>query len=360
MIPLPYYTPVFIYLILTITLIVWVQTIQYEGREKEVIRFNKVLAYSLLIFTILYMGYRPISGRYFGDTETYAAYFQRFAEGAVISSDKEIVFNSFMKVCSKVMDIHQFFTLCSLLYILPLYLACRKWFRRYYLLAFLMLLGAFSFWPYGTNGVRNGIATSLVIMGIAWSNRKWMSVALFSFAIGIHTSVYLPILAFGITFFVKNTKYYLWGWALCIVLSLAFGGFWENFFARLGFGDDRMSAYLLSDEFNYQFSSIGFRWDFLLYSAIPVYMGYHYIFQRGYKNKMYIQLFNTYLVANAFWILVIRASFSNRFAYLSWFLIPIILVYPLLRKTVWSHQYPKIGILLVMHFLFTYIMFLKG
>jgi len=121
-----------------------------------------------------------------------------------------------------------------------------------------------------------------------------------------------------------------------------------------------MADYLLNDEYADQFSSTGFRWDFLLYSAIPVYLGYHYIVKRGYKNKMYIQLFNTYLVANAFWILVIRASFSNRFAYLSWFLLPIVLIYPLLLKNFWPHQYPKIGLMLVLHFLFTYIMFLKN
>ena len=38
-----------------------------------------------------------------------------------------------------------------------------------------------------------------------------------------------------------------------------------------------------------------------------------------------------YLTANAFWILVIRSSFSNRFAYLSWFLMAIIIFYPFFK-----------------------------
>ena len=59
-----------------------------------------------------------------------------------------------------------------------------------------------------------------------------------------------------------------------------------------------------------------------------------------------------------FWIIVINASFSNRFAYLSWFLYPIVLSYPLLRMSIWKNQGRKTAYILIAHSLFTYLMWL--
>ena len=39
-----------------------------------------------------------------------------------------------------------------------------------------------------------------------------------------------------------------------------------------------------------------------------------------------------YILANTFWILVIRANFSDRFAYLSWFIYSAVLIYPLVTN----------------------------
>lgn len=358
MIPLPYYTAFYINLILVITLLIWVQTNQYQDKEISVTGKNQIIAFLLLIFTIYYIGSRPISGYYFGDTATYAKIFKEFATGKKISSDKEVLFNTFMKICAQVMNINQFFTLCAMLYVVPLYIACRRWFSAYHPLAFIMLLGAFSFWSYGTNGIRNGIASSLVILAMSYGDRKGMSILLLVMASSFHTAVMLPVLGFVLTYFVLNSKYFLGGWLVSIPLSLALGSFWENFFAGLGFADTRLSSYLLSNENAYQFRHTGFRYDFLLYSAIPVLFGYLYVYKYNFREKLYLQIFNTYLFVNAFWILVIRANFSNRFAYLSWFLIPIVLIYPILRQNIWKKQYSKIGLMIFLHFLFTYFMFL--
>ena len=119
---------------------------------------------------------------------------------------------------------------------------------------------------------------------------------------------------------------------LCIPISLAAGGFWENFFGSLGFQDDRLSYLTEGNVNDDDFSSTGFRWDFLLYSATAVYAGWYFIIKKGFEDKIYFWLFNTYVFANAFWILVIRANFSNRFAYLSWFMMALVIIYPLLKK----------------------------
>ena len=119
---------------------------------------------------------------------------------------------------------------------------------------------------------------------------------------------------------------------LCIPLSLVSGGFWEGLFA--GFMADERSSYLTDGNINNDsFSSSGFRWDFLLYSASAVYTAYFFIFKKNFTDQRYNRLVCVYLAANAFWVLVIRANFSNRFAYLSWFMMGIVIVYPFLTNS---------------------------
>jgi hypothetical protein len=145
-------------------------------------------------------------------------------------------------------------------------------------------------------------------------------------------------------------------WILCIPFSLVAGGFFEGFFAGLGFEDDRL-AYLTEENIHGdEFAYTGFRWDFLMYSATAVFAGWYYIIKKGYRDKVYFWLFNTYIFANAFWVLIIRANFSNRFAYLSWFMIGLVIIYPLLRVKLLEKQFEKIGLILLFYYSFTYVM----
>ena len=150
--------------------------------------------------------------------------------------------------------------------------------------------------------------------------------------------------------FVNQPKWYFKFWLLAIPLSIALGGFWTSLFTSLGFGDDRLGAYLSGEG-----ASTSFRFDFLIYSASAVATGWYFIFKRNYKDEIYYRLFNTYLITNAFWILVIRANFSNRFAYLSWFMMAIVIVYPFLKQEL-DRKHIVIGRVVMLYFTFTYFM----
>jgi len=66
---------------------------------------------------------------------------------------------------------------------------------------------------------------------------------------------------------------------------------------------------------------------------------------------------NTYLIANGVWVVVIHAMCSNRFAYLSWFMLPWVLFYPFVLGKA-AHQ-PRVGAIaatLLAHHAFTYLM----
>lgn len=347
-IPLELYTPLYHYTILMVTLIVFFE-LNNLGYKKSKIGFL------LLGFIILYMGLRPISGRYFGDMGTYATTFQNFQYGDTLSFENDVVFNFFMKFCSQLMSVHFFFLTCAFIYVYPLYLVCKKWFPNYWFYAFLLLVSSFSFWSFGTNGIRNGLATSVFLFGVS-REKRLLQIGFILLAIGVHKSLILPSLGFLVAQFYNKPKVMIAFWTLCIPLSLLAGGFWETFFASLGFEDDRISYLTEGNVNDDEFSSSGFRWDFLLYSATAVFAGWYFIVKKGFEDKIYFWLFNTYVFANAFWILVIRANFSNRFAYLSWFMMALVIIYPLMKKEMIKNQYKVLARVMLIYFAFTFLM----
>ncbi|NER13981.1 EpsG family protein [Leptobacterium flavescens] len=350
-IPLEYYGTIRMYLMLTVVLITILHSLVLPMEDIKNKMYIAVMGFLILAYNVVYIGLRPISGKYFVDMRTYANYFKSYAIGGDILVKDDIFFHQFMKLSSSIMTVHSFFLLCAIIYILPLYVVSRKMFKDYWFYSFLLLVVSFSFWGYGVNGIRNGMATSIFLFAIAYRDRKVVLIAFATLAYLFHQSMALPIFAFVLTLIHNKPKTYFIAWLCAIPLSLVMGGFWEAFFSSLGFGGDRLS-YLAGGE------NTGFRFDFLLYSASAVFAGWYFIFKRGFADKVYWQLFNVYLIANTFWILVIRANFSNRFAYLSWFMIAIVIVYPYLKQKFFKNQNVVLAKVIFMYFLFTFAMFL--
>ena len=228
----------------------------------------------------------------------------------------------------------------------------------------IFFLTAFDTFSYGVNGIRNGMACSLELVAIALlSNEKprpKVSMLLMWIALVVHRSTALPSAAALFSYYYcRDTKLVLKFWVASIAISLVAGNAVTAFFASLGF-DDRLSTYHQGQfrEGNEAiFSSVGFRWDFLLYSSFPVALIWYLVKYRNFSDRRFAVLANTYLFCNAFWIMVIRASFSNRFAYLSWFLHPLVMFYPLFRLNIWKDQDRKTALILFGYAGFTFFMF---
>lgn len=351
-IPLPFYTPIYYHILLLVNVFVFIHALRYKIDERANLKVMQITGVFVFAFVLLYMGLRPIHG-VFVDMKTYANYFDRYASGSEIFATKDLMFHSFMYFSAKVMSAQSFFFVCATLYIVPCYIIAKKWFQKYWFYAFLMMIGSFSFWAYGTNGIRNGIATAFFLMALA-SNKRLIQILWLFLAVNFHSSMLLPTAALIATWFYNQPKGFYYFWLLSIPLSLMFPGFWGSFFAGL-IEDDRAS-YFTEDKYADAFSRTGFRWDFLLYSVTGVFAGRYYLFKKKLTDKLYIQLFNIYLFTNAFWILVIRANFSNRFAYLSWFLLALVIVYPWLKFYFEKNQHRKLGMIMLAYFGFTYFM----
>lgn len=345
------YYPYYINLCLLIVLATLLHSYVVDINSDKNIKYIKTVGYILFFVLIVYMGLRPVSGRYFTDMKTYARHFNHYAYGGSITTDKDYFFHLFMRFCASIMNMHMFFLTCVVIYIYPMYRLSKVYFKKYWFYSFLMLVVSFSFWTYGTNGIRNGLATSLFLLALSFPKKRIVQLIIIFIAVFFHKTILLPTLAYIASLIYNKPKAYILFWLACIPLSLALGGFWEGLFASIGFADDRFAGYLTSD------NAGSFRFDFVIYSAFAVFTGWYFIVKRNFNDKIYNAIFNTYVISNAFWILIIRAGFSNRFAYLSWFLMALVIIYPFLKKTFYKKQHVVIGRVVFLYFLFTYLMF---
>lgn len=328
-----------------------------------------VPAFILSTIVIIFLGMRPIHSM-FGDMVLYARGYQYGQiTGTAIDSKGEWMFTFMQQVCINLgLSANVFFFIVTLGYIGFQYWACRKLLWENSHIAMLFILSAFEFYVFAVNGLRNGLACAMVMlaMTIAIQSQKnffpLLTAAIIAYiSTGIHRSCMIPIAcAVAAQFLVKNPKHALGIWIASIAVSLVSGNYFVNMMG--GFvEDDSSRAYVAGSAYNEStFSRTGFRWDFLLYSTMPVILIWFVTQKRKINEVVFNYLGNTYLLANSFWILVIRANFSNRFAYLSWFLYPLVLAYGLIRLKIWDDQDRRIGLYLLAHAGFTLFMALIG
>lgn len=365
-----------------------------DNCDKLLSKNSMVPALLLTLLLIVFMGLRPISSR-FGDTVNYAfGYNFMPAQPAIfaVDFDKEWLWAFIQNTCkASHLTVSAWFFIIEIGYLGFAFIGLRILLGENSWMAMLFFLSAYSTFSFGVNGIRNGCACSMAILAFAIAaNQNIVRLALGAVVLlltfGIHRSTSLPIAAFIMaSFVIKSPKVAIYFWLASIAISLVAGGAVTSFFAGLGF-DDRMSSYANSTENASQFSHTGFRWDFLLYSAMPVWLVWYVTKKAETERVMYgdtieeaetnitgagriadahsMRVFNilatTYILANSFWVMVIKASFSNRFAYLSWFLYPIVIAYGVIRLHIWEDQDKKAGLILLAHASFSLVMFLLG
>lgn len=263
------------------------------------------MGFILAVYSV-WIGNRPINGFYFGDTSNYALTYANF-DPAFYHFDftGEWVWTGLMylsHVCG--LDISGFFTVVAFFYVFTAYTAVIILMPRDIITASLFMLSSLMFFTFCTNGLRNGVACHTLILAISIALRGgYLPAVLLAFiAFGTHRSTILPIAATVgalVTWRVNGIiKYAVWFWIGSIFVSLVAGGAVTNFFAELGF-DDRMSAYA-TDTDSDQFSNTGFRWDFLVYSAMPVLMSWYVGVKRKMADNWFTVISIIYCLCNAF------------------------------------------------------------
>ena len=300
------------------------------------------LMLQLILCTVitLWIGLRPVSGA-FGDTVNYALEYSNLDPHNIkMNWSGEWIWQWLMNGCKAIgLSVNSFFLIVAAGYVYTALFAIYRFMPSDPMLGIVFLLCSLMFFPFAVNGLRNGLACHMVLLGASLLfDDKWLWGSLICLiAFGIHRSVILPIAAVFVgLFLMRDVRYAIICWVLSIFVSLVTGDAISGFFSSLGF-DDRMTQYISIDNMS-EFSREGFRWDFLLYSAVPVVMAWYVCIYKNCSDNWYNVLCVTYLLCNAFWIMVIRSAFSNRFAYLSWFLYPVIIAYPLVNRKIRNDQ----------------------
>jgi hypothetical protein len=444
MIPASLYTPLFYHgmllVVIAFTLLYWAGNLQ----ARSIVLLNQIAMAAIAATVLVFMGSRPISA-VFIDMTGYAWAYERVQQGAE-AGYSDFLFNGLMRLCSPFLPVEDFFVVCAAIYILPLALASWRTHGAWAFSAFLTFLTAMSFWAYGVNGIRNGMATSVLILAFAFHDKPVLMFLLMLAAWGFHGSTILPAGAFLIVRYIKRTEIWLGFWMVCVIATLVGGHIGEMLLGHYNpfAWDNRVEGYLSSE-------GGGFRADFLAYSIVPVVatmllaaptraplrrfvarfagnLAWNWIRNqsavlakgmtrncfalaqasshgepttshgltrmncqtrnRGKRARkvstrempsgadkstnqsewerlpwvrllradpFYARLVNTYLLTNAVWILVIHANFSNRFAYLSWFMMPWVLVYPFIPgKVIHRPRLQLLAAVLFAQYLFTY------
>jgi len=359
------YHPVYHNALLAVTIL---SALIYTTQTSAVITKN-VLSYNagmLWVFSgtfALLIGTRPISGFYFVDMSTYAQSFDMVSAGRFSAWESDPGFALLTKICASMMSVDGYFLVCAILYILPVFVATRVMHNEWAFAVLLAFAGGFSFYSYGVNGIRNGIATSILLCAFAFHNRKLIMLMLMAIAISFHTAAALPAVAFFACCIYLNLGLCVFIWAAALLASTIYG---ESLSVLIGslisLGDEeRLLKYTASAGFGGDKG--GFRLDFILYGILPIIVTYALTNTATRADKFYRRIVGAYLLTNAFWLLAMYAAFSNRFAYLSWFMMPWIVIYPFLPKK----RIPAIGTVdawrpimlpaaLIAHYSFTYIM----
>lgn len=319
------------YLVLYLIGIISVIAVQIFN-EPKALQDRKRPVYVLTLFLALFLfwriGWLPIGYGVSYDRENYSWQFNAISQyGILDTKEHDYILGYIMLIASHFGDVKTFFILQAALYVGLYYFVCTRLVKNN---SFWLLLGcalSFGFISYGINTLRAGLAVAFLLMGLTYQKSLWKELIFFFLAVGTHFSMSIPIIMILISKYYPRTKLFFLLWILSIPVSFIAGHFFNNLFAE--FTEDSRREYLTTATSTIY--NVGFRIDFILYSMLPFAIGYYYIFVRGFKDKLYVNLYNAYILTNIFWILVIRANFSDRFAYLSWFMIPFILLYPLLK-----------------------------
>ncbi len=318
--------------------------------------FSSQIVSFFIVLIALFFASEPII--LYSDKWLYQKDFYRISNGMMFEI-KDAGFYFYTKLISLVTGSSEiYFFLTALLYLTGFYIfAVQKIDSKYRLLLFLAFVSGMGFYSYGNNTIRAGLALSLFLVVMSRPYLfNFSTLVMLVIVLALHKSLLLPLAALLISLIYRRSDHFFTLWMVCLLLSLFAGeGFVGLFGEFFSFADARVTEYTTTTVENYK---TGFRWDFVLFSLFPILLAKYYMKQK-YKDPLYSQLLSMYIISNAFWLLLIRMPFSDRMATLSWFLIPVLIMYPLLTKRIFEKQHFWIAGVLLVNMLITFTLNMK-
>ena len=163
-----YYMTSFFTVITVLSIVGVLPLLRYRQLEKFPESNLMVGTILLLVIATLFVGLRNPFGswRYFGDTYKYTLIYQKIQSDPLWVYNKDFGFYYYMKFMANFFGIQAFYLITAILYVFPVFFSFQKWFKKYAFFAVVMYVSSMSFWSFGINGMRNGLATSFFIFAL--------------------------------------------------------------------------------------------------------------------------------------------------------------------------------------------------
>ena len=319
----PDYSQKYIYWSLSMIIVIYAYSKNFKGLAVE-----KSIVYGLIIHGIFFGLRNPYGkGIFLGDTYYYTQQYEGIFEATIT---KDFLFYHLMRISSSYLSVSEFYIVIALIYILvPLYFLRKYLTAQMFIYVGLLWMLSLNFFPYGVNGIRQGIAASFYLSGLMLflSHRKInYSIVFFSASVLLHGGMALGIIPIILTrFFTLTIRQVLFYWILSVLLIFLFGSTVADLMSsfldtmKLGDWDERVLAFRNPDE---EIISKGgvFRWDFVLYTSIPIIVSSLFL-----KLRLRSMLLSLYFFTAIQWLVFIRFPYTNRFALATWLLMSLVL-----------------------------------
>ncbi|MBO7186231.1 MAG: EpsG family protein [Alistipes sp.] len=284
------------------------------------------------VIAIVQLGFAPITEEVGTDRLNYSYMFSH-ADELTNYGFRDIGFAYYTQLCHFLTgtDVGGF-VITAIIYVGAYIYFCRKANPDRHLYFILLCFLSLGFTNHSYNVLRAGLCIAILLIAISKEQNKYVTLLLFITAVSCHIVALLLILGYVATKYITDTRIWLCLW---VVMALAlFMGFFDSFEqwgnAMMSLEDDRFEHYLLGNDLDYE---TGLRIDFIAYSLFPIIVGGYYIYAKKYQDLYYKHLYNTYILCNTCWLVISKMPYNDRFAYLSWFIMPFILLYPILDKS---------------------------
>lgn len=317
----------------------------YSIKLKRLSVLKDLLLYFFAFVISIYLGFREYSVG--TDSESYKYLFEyHYSLQDSFVTSRDFLWDLFNFIVAQVTDEFRIiFLLTAFAYIyLPL-IGIRKYLNNNTIYFFILFLISPNFFLYGANGIRSGLAASVLLLSFRYYNHKsYKQYTLMAIGSLIHISMAVPSVLFFCSKYIKTLKFPLLLWIILLTISIS-GVNLLDYFPET----NRLGGYVDSDIL--QATVFDKLINFFVYSISPILLGFYVLFIRNIYDVFYKRLLITYILSNCFYVMALNSPYSVRFAYLSEFLLPFLLVYPLFKFKLWRYLEIKVSIIFIFIFL---------
>lgn len=335
----------------------------YENRGGGVVKRHGVatrfiIPLALTCVLAFFIGMRPYYAG-FTDMFNYNEMFNHTKQTLQVNNwdwnTTNVIFDNFFRWSALTFEnTTPFYLIVAVAYFGGIGIACCRFFPGHTTAGLLTYLAAFSTFSYGVNGIKAGAAAAVFLIALTCYNKKWLMLLLAVVSLGIHHSMQLCLATLVMAMLIRAPKFYFALWLACFIVALFHITAFQDLFASMS--DESGASYLGQVVEDENKGLGGFRIDFILYSFAPIAMWLYVVLVKKMDSEYYDFLISLYLLTNAVWLLCIYANFTNRIAYLSWFMLPIVLIYPVLHPAWGESRFKDFSFIMLAHLSFTLFM----